>query len=176
MPTIRINRLTGSGPTATDITSTTNRADAADDPADGTANPIAIPASGTNYSFWVSTQLNCTVAPTTLVWNLAWYTTGTNPFGADIDMTVIVSPSYIEATGTDGVSGDEAWPAFSSIAVAGPTEAFSIDSSSPQSVDGSTSITGLFGDILVYQIDVSPGAAAGVVAGAALVTWTYDYD
>jgi len=67
--TITINRLTGSSGsiTETDITSINTRANTIDSHTTGdTSNPIEIPSSGTNYSFWVNTQLDATVAPDNL--------------------------------------------------------------------------------------------------------------
>ena len=62
--TVLIKRLTGAGPSATDITGINTRANAFDThTVADTANPIQIPTSGTNYSFWVTTRLDATVAP-----------------------------------------------------------------------------------------------------------------
>lgn len=72
--TVVINRLTGAGPTLNVITTINTRCNAEDTHSTaGTSNPIVIPSSGTNYSYWCVTRLQCTVAPTTLINNLKWY-------------------------------------------------------------------------------------------------------
>ena len=175
MATVIINRYTGAhgSPTLTDITSTTNRANACDLPNDVSTYPIQIPASGTKYSYFVSTQLDCTVAPPTLLDNLTWYTSGSNPFGTGVDCYCLTTPSnqYAgQASGTPGVTGN-------ALSTVNPvTEVFAnYTSGSPLSITGSTSGTGTFGYWQTYQIYVGSTAAAGVVAGAATFTWGYDY-
>lgn len=175
-PTLIINRATGGSfdtpGTFTNITSTTNRANAADDPSNGTTDPIQIPASGTNYSYAVTTQLQCTVAPPTLVDNLAWYTSGSNPFGAGIDCYATTDSVYYLATGTLGVSG----LSLAGLGYAAGSEVFSnYTSGSPLAVSGSTSTTGMFGHYVHYSITVGSSATAGVVAGPATFTWAYEW-
>ncbi len=65
--TVIIERWTGAGATAgtpaafTDITGINTRANAEDAHSTaGTANSVLVPATGTNYSFWVTTGLNVT--------------------------------------------------------------------------------------------------------------------
>ena len=89
--TVLINRLTGTGgsETETDITSGTTRASTSDAPAPGTSDPIPIPSGADNYSFWVTTRLETTVAPTGTIDNIRWYSdaasfgTGATVVGAD---------------------------------------------------------------------------------------------
>jgi hypothetical protein len=69
--TVLVRRLTGAGPTATDITSINTRANAEDAHSTaGTTNPIQIPAAGTNYSYWVVTRLDVTAGTYTTINNL----------------------------------------------------------------------------------------------------------
>ena len=77
---IIINRATGAGPTLTAITSGNSRLSTSDVPAPGTSDPIPIPGAGTNFSFWMSTRLECTSAPTGTVDNLRWYPDASNDF------------------------------------------------------------------------------------------------
>ncbi len=80
--TVIIERLTGAGPARTAITGINTRANAEDAHSTGdTANPIEIPGAGSNYSFWVNTQLNATVAPDNLIDNIEWFTDGSNTYG-----------------------------------------------------------------------------------------------
>src|SRR3989304_4504213 len=101
--TVIINRLTGAGPTATAITGINTRANTADAHSTGdTASPIQVPAAGTNYSFWVVTRLECTVAPDNLVDNLEWFTDGSNSYGTGITNVMNTATGYTQATGTGG--------------------------------------------------------------------------
>lgn len=175
--TIIINRLTGAGPTKTNITSSNTRASTSDNPyTTETTNPIPIPVSGTNYSFWVVTRLECTVAPTTSVNNLKWFTDGTNSFGTGVSLSVATAVAYDQATGTVGTSGTELTVANygnGSTDLSAPADAFNYSSGSPLSVTGSTSGTGDFGSRVVYQFAVADTAGAGTTT-AETITWQYD--
>src|SRR3990167_332343 len=101
--TVLIRRLTGAGQTATDITSINTRANAADaHSTNDTASPITIPPSGTNYSYWVTTRLDCTVAPSGTIDNLRWYSDGSNNFGTGVTCKGQEATSYVQATGSAG--------------------------------------------------------------------------
>lgn len=171
--TIIVERLTGSGPTETDITSTTNRASASDSAAPGSANPVPVPGVGTNYSFWVSTRLKCTVAPSVLVNNLKWYTDGSSGLGTGVALNMNTASSYVEATGVVGTSGDVLNTTNYSSLAGATSDAFTFTSGSPKSVTGSTSGTGLFGHLVVYQFAVGTTASPGLTPSET-VTWQYD--
>ena len=180
--TVKINRLTGSGAgTGTDITGINTRANAEDAHSTaGTSNPIRIPASGTNYSFWVSTRLNVTVTPSGTINNLRWFTDGANNFGTGI--TFKVSPAnvganagYRQATGTTGTTGTQLNTTNHTGLTGAPVDGFTYTSGSPLSLTGSLTnpSTGLFGDIVVYQVEVGTTAAAGATAAETL-SWRWD--
>ena len=174
--TIKIYRWTGStgSPTKTDITSTNTRVNAVDSPyTTETTYPIAIPASGTNYSYWCATRLHCSVAPTTLVNNIRWYTDGSNGFGTGISCNCNTATSYVQATGTAGVSGDVLNTSNYSTLAGSTSSAFTYTSGSPLSVSGSTSSTGDFGDFVVFQYAIGTTASAGASAQE-VFTWAYD--
>jgi hypothetical protein len=175
--TIIINRLTGAGPTKTNITSANTRASASDSPSPGTSNPVPIPGSGTNYSFWVVTRLECTVAPDTLVNNIKWFTDGSSGLGTGIGLVVATAVAYDQATGTTGTTGDQLTVANYGNGTTDlndePVNAFTYDSGSPLSVTGSIGGTGEFGDRAVYQFSVADTASAGTKP-AETITWQYD--
>jgi hypothetical protein len=173
--TVQIVRLTGASPTVTDITGINTRANAEDaHTTAGTSNPIQIPTSGTNYSYWVVTQLNVTVAPSSLINNLKWYTDGANGFGTGVTCKVQTASSYVQATGTPGTSGTQLTVGNYGGTLAGaPADAFTYTSGSPLSVTGSTSTTGRFGHMVVYQIEVASTASPGATAQETF-TWKYD--
>lgn len=176
--TIIINRKTGAGPTNTAITSGNTRASTSDNAyTTETTNPIPIPGAGTNYSFWVNTRLECTVAPATLVDNLKWFTDGNNGFGTGVTCKAETANTYGQATGTVGTTGDQLTVANYGDGIddlnAAPTDSFGFTSGSPLSVSGSTSTTGEFGDLVVYQIEVTTTASAGATPTETF-TWQYD--
>lgn len=172
--TVLIRRLTGAGPTATDITSINTRANAEDaHTTAGTTNSILVPAAGTNYSYWVTTRLDVTAITSGTVDNVKWYTDGANNFGTGVACRVGTATGYTQATGTAGTSGTELtvgnFPTFT----LGNANAFTYTSASPLSVTGTTATTGQFGDRVVYQIEVGTTAASGATASETF-TWRYD--
>lgn len=179
---VQIHRLTGSGAgTGTNITGINTRANAEDaHSTSGTSNPVRIPTSGHNYSYWVSTRLNAQTSPSGTINNLRWFTDGTNNFGTGIDCFVAranqgANAGYRQATGTVGVTGDELNTTNHTGLVANPVNAFTYTSSSPLNLSGSISNpnTGYFGDIVVYQIRVANTASPGV-SGQETFTFRYD--
>lgn len=175
---VRINRLTGAGPTKTDITGINTVANASDThqaTASGSSNPIRIPASGTNYSYWVSTRLECTVTPLGTLNNIRWYTDGSNTFGTGVTCKVQTANAYVQATGTAGTSGLQLTTGNHSGLAGATVNAFTYTVSSPLSVTGSLNnpSTGDFGDLVVYQLDVADTAQPGVT-GSETFTWQYD--
>lgn len=171
--TVQIVRLTGAGPSATDITSINTRANAEDaHTTAGTTNSILVPASGTNYSYWVTTRLNVTAITAGTVDNVKWYTDGANNFGTGVTAKVATATGYTQATGTAGTTGTQLSTANYPTAST-PVDAFTYTTGSPLSVTGTTSTTGQFGDRVVYQIEVGTTAASGATATETF-TWRYD--
>ena len=182
--TVIIERLTGAGPTRTAITSINTRANAADAHTTGdTASPIEIPSSpGTNYSYWVNTQLNATVTPDTLIDNIEWFTDGVNSYGTGVTCVVAQAAlaSYTQATGTPGVTGtvlNDTNYSGGTLTPATPTDAFAEVTGAPLAVTGSIAnpSTGAFGNIVVYQVEVDETAGSGVAPGSP-ETWTWRFD
>lgn len=175
--TITIRRLTGAGPSSTDITGINTRANAYDGHStNDTSNPIQIPAVGTNYSYWVVTQLSCDVTPSGTIDNLRWYTSGSNPFGTGVTVYGQDATGYVQATGVAG-TGTQLTVANYADLTAAPVEVWSWNSGSPKSVTGSITNpnTGAFGNRMVYQINVADTASPGVTPGVpATFTWKYD--
>jgi hypothetical protein len=174
--TVLIRRWTGTtgSETKSDITSINSRANAVDTHSTGeTSNPIRKPASGTNYSFWVSTRLDCSVAPAGTIDNIRWFLDGTNNFTAGITMKGNTATTYETATGTAGTSGNQLTTANHAGLDGAPVDTFTHTSGSPKSITGSTTTTGDFGAFFVYQIEASTAAVAGET-GTETVTWRYD--
>lgn len=172
--TVQIVRLTGAGPTATDITSINTRANAEDaHTTAGTTNSILVPAAGTNYSYWVVTRLNVTAITSGTVDNIKWYTDGANNFGTGVTAKVNTATGYVQATGTAGTTGTQLTTGNYATLAGAPVDAFTYTSGSPLSVAGTTTTTGQVGDRVVYQIEVGTTAASGATATETF-TWKYD--
>ncbi len=179
--TVIIERLTGAGPTRTDLAGGNTRANAEDVHSTGdTASPIEIPTAGTNYSFWVNTQLNATVAPDNLIDNIEWFTDGVNSYGTGIGLLVAQAAlaSYTLAPGTIGVTGTELNDTNytgGTLTPATPTDAFAEVTGAPLTVTGSTTTTGAFGNIVVWQLTVLSTASPGTKpATPETITWRFD--
>ena len=172
--TVLIRRLTGAGPTLTDITSINTRANAEDAHSTaGTTNSVLIPAAGSNYSFWVATRLDVTAVTGGTVNNIKWYTDGVNNFGTGVTCIGNTATAYTQATGTAGTTGTQLttgnYPT-----VTTPVDVFTFTSGTPKSVTGTTSaVSSTFSDIFVYQIVVGTTASSGASASETF-TWQYD--
>lgn len=175
--TVTIRRWTGAsgGPTKTDITGGNTRASTSDAPSPGSSDPIPIPGSGSNYSFWVTTRLSADTTPDGTINNIQWYSDGANGFGTGVTCVGNDADSYVQATGTQGTSGDELTTGNHSGLSAAPVDVFGLTSGSPKSITGSISnpSTGDFGDFFVYQIQVDDTAGAGTISSETF-TWQYD--
>lgn len=172
--TVLIRRLTSTGPTLTDITSINTRANAEDAHSTaGTTNSILVPASGSNYSFWVVTRLDVTAITGGTVNNIKWYTDGTNNFGTGVTAIGNTATAYTQATGTTGTTGIQLTTG-NYATVTTPVDPFTFTSGSPKSVTGSTStVSAVFADMFVYQLVIGTTAAAGATAQETF-TWQYD--
>ncbi len=175
--TVTIRRLTGAGPTSTDITSANTVASTSDSPTPGTTNPIPIPPSGNKYSFWVSTRLHVTVGPTGTIDNLKWYSdavsfgTGVTVYGAKASTGA--AAGYREATGTAGDTGDLLNGTNHTGLDAATVDVTTLTSGSPLALTGSTTGTGEFGDFMILQFDVGSTTVAGATAQNTM-SWQYD--
>lgn len=181
--TVLIRRKTGASGsiTSTDITSINTRANAEDAHSTaGTTNPIQVPSSGSNYSYWVTTRLDATVTPAGTIDNLRWFTDGANGFGTGVtcvvaDASTSTDAGYRQATGTPGVTGTQLTTGNHSGLDGSPADAFSFTSGSPKSFAGSISnpSTGQFGDHIVYQLVIGTTASPGVTGSE---TFTFRFD
>lgn len=171
---VQIRRWTGSGPTKTDITSINTRLQTDDTHTTaGTTNPVLIPISGTNYSYWVTESLYVSAITGGTVNNIKVFMDGSNGFGTGITMPMSASAtSYTQATGTVGTTGtvlnNTNYPGVSTL-----TDAFTYTSASPLSVTGTTTTTGDVGNLLVYQLAIASTASQGTKTAETL-TWRYD--
>lgn len=172
--TVIINRLTGTSPgSKTNITGINTRVVANDiHSVAGTLNPISIPSTGLNYSYWATTRLEVTAGLVGTIDNLRWYPTGTLSTG--VTLIGEAATSYVEATGVVGTSGDELTTGNHPGLNGTPEDLTTYNSSSPKSIAGSiVAGTGDFGDRMVYQWAIGPTAQPGQT-NSFTFTWKYD--
>jgi len=155
----------------------------ADDAVIDANNPIPIPTSGTNRSFWKTKFLEATGGTFTQIDNVQFFTDGTG-FGTGITTNVgdqtpthnsASTAGYDQATGTIGTTGDELTTHTN---ISTKTDAFTFTSGSPKSISISESgavidAVGESTDYLVSQMDVTTTASPGDLADE---TWTFQYD
>lgn len=183
--TVLIRRLTGAGPSATDITSINSRANAEDAHSTaGTTNPIVVPTSSTNNSYWVVTRLDATVAAATNLTNIKVYWPSSNTAGTGVTYRAALGSAYTQATGTAGTSGDllnstNYGSGNLGTNAAGTDNAVDTDpftnhpSGTPFAPSGSQASTGQFGVRHLYQAVIATTASPGPTT-AQTITWTYD--
>lgn len=178
--TVNIKRWTGasgsmSGTIISGINTVANACDYHQTPASSSTDPIKIPASGTRYSYWVSTRLATgAVGPTGTINNLRWYCDGSNTFGTGVGCNVAEADVYYQASGTVGVTGTEMTVGNHPGIVDGPAAFTSKTSGSPLGVTGSTTAANTdFGNYVIYQLTVDPSASAGAT-GSEQYSWLYD--
>lgn len=178
--TIRIMRVSGSINGGvydySIINSASARASTSDSASPGTSNPVPIPSSGCNHTYWVSAQLYSACAPDNSITNIKWYTDGTNTFGTGTECMVAAASSYVQATGAAGSSGSILSVANHAGLTNAPSNAFQYTSAaaSQLSVTGSiAAATGSFGYYVVYQVSVASTASAG---NSGEETFTFAYD
>lgn len=180
--TIRIMRLTGANtlfggsPLYTNITSASTRMSSSDAAAPGTTNPIPVPTSGCNHSFWVTTQLYSACAPDNSITNIKWYTDGTNTFGTGTECLVATASSYVVATGGTGSSGSLLNTTNHAGLIGAASNAFIYTSNSASKLTVAGSIaaaTGSFGDRVIFQLNVGTTASAGNTGEE---SWTFGFD
>jgi len=172
---VNIMRITAAGCTLTDITSACTRVSTSDSPTPGAGNPIPVPTSGSNYSYWLSTILYAACAPDNSITNITWYTDGSNTFGTGTQGTVITASEYVPATGTSGSSGIILSTACHLGLNGAPSDLFLYASGCQLAVAGSiATATGSFpDDHVVLQVSIDTTASPGN-SGEETVTWQFD--
>lgn len=159
--TVSIRKLTGANAaiTSTDITSGSMRVGTSDEATN--ASTIPVPTSGSNYSYWATTQLNCTVAPTNSLTNVKWWSDA-GSFGTGITAFVGVASGYASAVGTAGSSGSVLNTSNHAGLTGAPSLMTTYTSSCKLTLAGSLgATTGSFGYRAVMQLDVDTTAGAG---------------
>jgi len=150
-----------------------------------TADPIAVPAAGTNYSYWKAIYLKMTASDSTKVNGTEFYSDGTITFGTGLTLMVGdetpeknsgSDAGYEVATGTSGTTGDEMVAAVADLT--GSTSAADLVTGSPLTVSISEAsnqmdATNETSDYVYLQVNVATTALAGLSASETL-TFRYD--
>ena len=150
-----------------------------------TADPIVVPAAGTNYSYWKAIYLKMTASDSTKVNGVEFYSDGTISYGTGLTLMVGdetptknsgSSAGYEVATGTSGTTGDEMVAAV--VDLTGSTTAADLVTGSPLSVSISETssqmdATNETSDYVYLQVNVATTAVAGLSASETL-TFRYD--
>lgn len=152
----------------------------ADDATIDSNDPIPIPASGTNYSYWKQIYLYCDTAPSTSVDNIKFYTDGSG-FGTGI--TVKVGSQFpTKNSGSDAgyeVADTAAEMVANHSGLSASTDAFGYTSGSPlsgPSISESGNLINAIGETtnyLVLQMEVADTASPGNLTDE---TMTFQYD
>lgn len=123
------------------------------------ANPIQIPAAGSNYSYTKQMRANVTVAPATQLDNLVCYSDGTNNFGTGITVEYDINATFQAQVDTT-ISG---------------SDFFGLDSGTPGDLGaGPHTSTGYKGELLRLQMIVASTAAPGQTPVDEALTFAYD--
>lgn len=175
---VQIRRWTGTSgsETKTDITSINTRLNAEDAHSTaGTSNPIIVPTSGTNYSYWAATRLYYSGSGTGTINNVKWYTDGANGLGTGVTLKVQTATGYVQATGTAGTTGIILNTTNYATLSGATADAFSKTSGSPLSVTGSVTNpnNSEISDFVVLQVEVASTATQGATPTETM-TWQYD--
>lgn len=171
---VEIVHTNGASPADNDITSANLRFDASDTSSTAsTAAPIAIPTSGSNYSYWRCTRLKVTGGTFTQVDNIKWFTDGGNGLGTGVTLNVGTSDSYTQATGSSGTGTQLTDANYTGGTLSTPADAFGKTSGSPLSVNGTLTTAGHTSDYVVLQLAVASTASPGTTSGET-ITWQYD--
>jgi hypothetical protein len=138
----------------------------ADDQTVDTNNPLVIPAASLIYSYTKKLRAKMTVAPSTQIGNMRWYSDGSSGWGAYVG----VQCKNLGVT----------WAANYKTAMTGGADFFTKTSGSP--LDGDATSTGPFvpgdngnyiGDLIELQMSVTYQATQGALATES-VTLAYD--
>jgi hypothetical protein len=177
--TVTIRRYTGTSgsPTLNDVTATTTIFNSSDNHyTSATVNPVVIPTSSSNYSYWQAFRLSADTTPATSISNLKVYTDGANSSPSGVTWVGNTATSYVQATGTSGTTGIILNTSNYATLAAAAADIFTWTSGSPKSVTGSISnpSTGAFGDWVVVQMVVASSVTSTGTTTAEALSFVYD--
>ena len=139
----------------------------------GSANPVPVPAAGTNYSYVKTFRLKL-AGIGTQVTNINIYTDGA-AFGTGITTYIgdQTGQTYAQATGTVGTTGTAMLTLYSGN-ITSKTNIFTYLVGAQKTVDSSVLGTGTqYSKVFMCQMEVGTSATAGTLSAS---TWTWQYD
>ena len=155
----------------------------------GNDDRIAIPAAGTNYSFWKHTYFRMTVRPgSEVVNNLKFYSDGTSGFGTGVGLvvsdqlpahTAAADTNYEVDDHTEGATSDDMDAGSNNHSICTTTsDVFGLTSAAPMSVtigEASSQMDAVaeVSAFVLLQMTVASTASAGALTAETL---TYRYD
>lgn len=160
--TVEIRSYHGTTPDAgTNVAASSLRFKDADNSAVNSLDPLNIPGTGTIFSFLKQLRFYASVAPSNIIDTLQVFTDGTNGMGTGVAMELKTEAGYTNPV------------ALGAADMGGGTDAFTFDSGSPLAITGSTSTTGVFGNYLKAQLNVTTTASVGTTPAENL---SFKYD
>ena len=163
----------------TEEESTTVRFKQADDNTIDTNNPIVIPASGTDRSYWKHVYLFASVAPSTQINNVRFWSDDVNTFGTGVELMVATTtptknstsqPGYDLAEGTTALTTHGSVSAVASVFGYSSAAPLTVTISEAGNVINAISETS---DYVIMQMTVESTASSGVLTAETL---TFQYD
>ena len=180
---------TSPGTDDSDVTSGTLRFKFSDDNTADANNPLAIPSSGTDYSFWKHTYFRMSARPgAEVVNNLKFYSDGANGFGTGVDLfasdqlaahTAAADTEYEVDNHTQGLTSDDMDAGSNNHSICTTlTTVFSLTSGSPLAVtigEASSQMDAVaeVSNFVLLQMTVASTASSGTLTAETL---TYRYD
>lgn len=166
---------TEASPVSSDLPGGNLRFSTSDEVDPGNNFPIPIPNSGSYYSYWRTIVFYVTQAPDTSITSIYLYTDGNLGWGTGVDVYIggQYPDTYVQATGTQGVTGLNMVGNYSGIS--GRTNLFTYNSGNlcgpiPQIA---TSGTGRYTKFVVLQLETVSGATSGAKTPET-VTWKFN--
>ncbi len=162
--TVEIRSFHGATPDAgTNVSASSLRFKNADNSSVDSLDPLNVPTSGTIFSFLKQLRFFVSVTPSNTIDTLEVFTDGTNGLGTGVAMELKTEAGY-----TDPI-------ALGAADMGSGTDAFTFDSGSPLAVTGfvDNPTTGVFGDYLKAQINVTTTASVGTTPAENL---SFKYD
>lgn len=171
--TVSVKELNGPAP-GTATTVTTLYFQTTDSASQDLTKPLIKPESGSNYSYWKTIYLNADTPPDNQIDNVKFYSDGSIDWpGCTLWVGDETPDTYVQATGTEGETGDEM--VANHPGITGKTDMSNYTQSSPKSIPGSITNpnTGRITDYIILQVEVTSAASTGDLPTEVL---TFQYD
>jgi len=160
---LALNRVTGaaSAPVYTPVTAANTRASTSDNPDPAYNYSIRVPNPGQEvHSYWITLQLETLNSPSTSISNVRLYSDGLISWPG-VEVKVALADTYIQATGREGITGDELNATNHSGLATNPVPLERYNEEAPLSLDATTTTAEKFGEYIVLQVTGTNDAMSG---------------